>query len=566
MPHFLCSEMLQENYAPHDKTSEVVASLPPATELRLTTQFEAEQTNSTRWEQQHSSPTSIPSHPVSLPISSLQTLGHEQEATCHVQDATCQDEVVSANEVHHTPLHFLYKCATQARIMSPAEPNTSQSQHAAHLSFQISTDNQQLQSAIGQPYVPSVLNASEHVYPAALATHEQVLADEHLFQETLQKLHVALAVKCTIPKIGRKDLNLHILYREVTSRGGLEVVIKDRKWKAITIALDFPPTITNASYILRKYYTNLLHHYEQVYFRRAQGQIVPPPATMTMSSPVVSQLVDSDFNHEASDCVESGMNTTKGAINSAQALGVDPASSIGSVVTGSIDGKFDHGYLVTVMVGMRKMRGVLYHVPSTNSLPQNAIVPALVNNIGSELKSSDLGPMLGEKRRRKDIMRKDPKAPRQNRTGYNFFFAEQHAKLKMVKPDKDRMISKIIGDLWNKLSEDERSPYQELGIQDKERYRREMKQYREGNNLQLTWSRNSIDLQGCYRPSRKSKIGNGNTDPCCGKSNLAIDTNDLKLAQPQDHGLDAAGGSVSLEPGFDVHRESHSMWEQGVCG
>ena len=53
---------------------------------------------------------------------------------------------------------------------------------------------------------------------------------------------------------------------------------------------------------------------------------------------------------------------------------VDPASSIGSIVTGSIDGKVDYAYLVTVMVGTRKMRGVLSHVPPPVCGPPSASV------------------------------------------------------------------------------------------------------------------------------------------------------------------------------------------------
>ena len=35
---------------------------------------------------------------------------------------------------------------------------------------------------------------------------------------------------------------------------------------------------------------------------------------------------------------------------------VDPASSIGSIVTGYIDGKLEYAYFVTVMVGTIKMK------------------------------------------------------------------------------------------------------------------------------------------------------------------------------------------------------------------
>ena len=54
------------------------------------------------------------------------------------------------------------------------------------------------------------------------------------------------------------------------------------------------------------------------------------------------------------------------------------------------------------------------------------------------------------------MSRKDPNAPRQNRTSYNFFFTEQRAKLNSIKLDKDRAINKMIGALWNRLSEDDK--------------------------------------------------------------------------------------------------------------
>ncbi|MCO5611821.1 hypothetical protein L7F22_066080 [Adiantum nelumboides] len=48
-----------------------------------------------------------------------------------------------------------------------------------------------------------------------------------------------------------------------------------------------------------------------------------------------------------------------------------------------------------------------------------------------------------------------------------------------MQPDKDRAISKMIGELWSKLSEDEKIPYQVKGVKDKERYVKEMKEYKE---------------------------------------------------------------------------------------
>lgn len=136
---------------------------------------------------------------------------------------------------------------------------------------------------------------------------------------------------------------------------------------------------------------------------------------------------------------------------------VDSASSVGAMVTGAIHGKFENGYLVTVTVGTRKLSGVLYHVASTNTLPQNACVQVMMPDVGSELKPAALAPRVGRKRKKTRVYRKDPNAPRQNQTGYNFFFAEQRAKLKTMQPDKDRAISKKIGELWNRLSENEKN-------------------------------------------------------------------------------------------------------------
>lgn len=45
-------------------------------------------------------------------------------------------------------------------------------------------------------------------------------------------------------------------------------VVKDRKWKEVTMVFKYPSTITSASFVLRKYYQSLLYHFEQVYYFR----------------------------------------------------------------------------------------------------------------------------------------------------------------------------------------------------------------------------------------------------------------------------------------------------------
>ena len=46
-------------------------------------------------------------------------------------------------------------------------------------------------------------------------------------------------------------------------------IIRERRWKEVTAVFNFPSTATNASFVLRKYYSSLLYHYEQIYYFKA---------------------------------------------------------------------------------------------------------------------------------------------------------------------------------------------------------------------------------------------------------------------------------------------------------
>jgi len=128
-------------------------------------------------------------------------------------------------------------------------------------------------------------------------------------------------------------------------------------------------------------------------------------------------------------------------------------SSSGSPVIGVIDGKFESGYLVTVTIGSEKLKGVLYQAPQNPVLhASHHSVPANNNNA-----SASVGVHRRRRRKKSEIKRRDPAHPKPNRSGYNFFFAEQHARLKALHHGKDREISRMIGELWNKLKESEKT-------------------------------------------------------------------------------------------------------------
>ncbi|GMY26816.1 high mobility group B protein 15 [Fagus crenata] len=311
-------------------------------------------------------------------------------------------------------------------------------------------------------------------YPPPLAKYEDVVVNPNVFMDSLEKLHASLGSKFMIPIIGGKELDLHRLFVEVTSRGGIEKIIRERRWKEVTAVFNFPSTATNASFVLRKYYFSLLHHYERIYFFKAQGPPVSSDSLMSPSTtPIAAQRTESlQPTPETHAAV-----LLQQRINTAELPGARSVSSSGTSVNGVIDGKFESGYLVTVMLGSEKLKGVLYLAPQNTEqqVPQNYSVFASKN------KNSSTVPGIHRRRRRKksEIKRRDPAHPKPNRSGYNFFFAEQHARLKPLHPGKDRDISRMIGELWNKLKEPEKSVYQEKAIKDKERYRLEMEDYRE---------------------------------------------------------------------------------------
>ncbi|CAM8911740.1 unnamed protein product [Rhodiola kirilowii] len=325
-------------------------------------------------------------------------------------------------------------------------------------------------------------------YPPALAKYEDVVSNPKLFISTLEKLHSAMGTKFMIPVIGGKELDLHRLFVEVTSRGGIEKLVREKKWKEVTAVFKFPSSATNASFVLRKYYISLLHHYEQIYYFKAKNWVpssdfVNAPHKTPMSARggyAVSALPVTPGSGVPQQNINSGMPGSQGTLAVAHP-GNHPAPLTGTSVTGIIDGKFDSGYLVTITIGSQKLKGVLYQAAEGTAQPvpqyQPVMVPYAADAIVAGVTAS--GSQRRKRRKKSEIKRRDPAHPKPNRSGYNFFFAEQHARLKTLHPGKDREISKMIGELWTNLNETERSVYQETAMKDKDRYKTEMEGYRE---------------------------------------------------------------------------------------
>jgi len=128
---------------------------------------------------------------------------------------------------------------------------------------------------------------------------------------------------------------------------------------------------------------------------------------------------------------------------------VTPVQGYDAVFSGTIDVKFDGGYVVTVTVGSEELKGVLFHVPDNMSRRSNTEGNPSSQNHGEGTSGS-------QSRKRAKYTPRDPFRPKSNRSGYNFFFAENYAMLKPSYHGQERAISKRIGFLWNNLSEAER--------------------------------------------------------------------------------------------------------------
>ncbi|XP_029120126.2 high mobility group B protein 9-like [Elaeis guineensis] len=304
-------------------------------------------------------------------------------------------------------------------------------------------------------------------YAAPLVSHQEVVRDRSVFMDTLRQFHATMGTKFMVPVIGGKDLDLHLLYILVTQKDGIEKVIAEKKWREVIAAFNFPRTTTSASFVLRKYYLSLLHQYEQVYFIGARGPLVPPSACLQTKT-----------LRRKLDQTESVLDPEMAACRRRRRRSSTLTGPYNIPVTGRISGRFEHGYFVTVNIGSKPLHGILYHAPhhssasSSMAVQSNAIVPCVPPNQSS--------------RRRRGHRNRDPAHPKPNRSAYNFFFAEKHAKLKVLHPNRERDFIKMIGEAWNRLTGEERKVYDECGRRDKERYRREKQEYKERLKLAQT--------------------------------------------------------------------------------
>uniref|UniRef100_A0A7N0UN21 ARID domain-containing protein n=1 Tax=Kalanchoe fedtschenkoi TaxID=63787 RepID=A0A7N0UN21_KALFE len=233
-----------------------------------------------------------------------------------------------------------------------------------------------------------------HSFTPTEALYHDAVRSADVFWKLLHQLHASLGNRIRVPKIGGKTLDLHLLFVEVTSRGGFEKVVSDRRWKEVIAAFNFPSTITSASFVIRKYYVSLLYQFEEAYYF---GKQVLQPQPQPQPQPQISE--------------------------SAQPASPEPQQ--GSSVIGVIDGKFDSGYLVSVKIGGEVLKGVLYHIPQAPQISE----------------TSNASAITPEKTKKSQKSSRDSSRNKKSRKSYSLSFSEDYARVQPVCYEQEEKVT-----------------------------------------------------------------------------------------------------------------------------
>jgi ABC-type transporter MlaC component len=110
----------------------------------------------------------------------------------------------------------------------------------------------------------------------------------------------------------------------------------------------------------------------------------------------------------------------------------------------------------------------------------------LIEQICKELNAEDRVEELVKKYISNDFSKlkpkKDPNMPKKPKSGY-MFFCDEHRRVVMTKNKSAKMgeISKILGNMWKKMDEEEKKPYMDQAEEAKEEYTEALKDYKANN-------------------------------------------------------------------------------------
>ncbi|CAI9768902.1 unnamed protein product [Fraxinus pennsylvanica] len=314
-------------------------------------------------------------------------------------------------------------------------------------------------------------NDSGEMSPKSPALNARDKASDDSFYRKLSKLHESSGLS-RVFNFREANLDLHLLYKEVTQRGGFHQVTKYGKWYEVASILNLQCSVSMRPIELQTVYENLLYQFEQMYHYR-----VPKEAN---TRPDKTSLGRSSYGDSLS-CVTGKRKYC------------DSSSSLSTVCSCDLEGPAEK----------KKINNHSYQVSA-------------VDQIQAMLSTAD-----------KELI-KEADAPLKPRTGYQIFLRIACHGLKEIygENSSSQNIRDMAIEAWRHLSEEDKLPYIDAHKMDRERYNRELATYERALN-----SSSSSEIHNDYFVSLQPEHENVLSHD---KSSVELANQMLKNAQSND--------------------------------
>ncbi|KAL2629320.1 hypothetical protein R1flu_014006 [Riccia fluitans] len=164
----------------------------------------------------------------------------------------------------------------------------------------------------------------------------------------------------------------------------------------------------------------------------------------------------------------------------------DAAFSIGTVIRCNVTGVINDGFLISAIVPGQDLPGVLSPVARPPNQTGQVATMRMRPELGRASEVSTRRTGVERRRYTRHKRRRAADFPKKSLTAYNFYFAEERGRLRKTFPDlNERQITQAIGFTWKRLSVEEKKPFMDRAVQDKERYAQQKYEY---NNQRAMFS------------------------------------------------------------------------------
>ncbi|GFZ07233.1 hypothetical protein Acr_19g0001700 [Actinidia rufa] len=267
------------------------------------------------------------------------------------------------------------------------------------------------------------------------------------------------------------SLDLYMFYKEVTERGGFNLVTKYGKWGEIASTLHCKGSVSMSPTQLHKLYAQLLYQFELTYHYRTLAKVVKPSDMKDYGSaskfngighPYGTENSSSCSTRKRKNCDNSNLSIVLFGPNDCPTKKKkcnDNSNQLSTVV------------IETICFASSLQRGASHSVHSLFWI-EGPKLAAPKPDVQTSPKNKE--------------MKKDPNAPIGSRSAYQMYLRKECDRLKKIHGETSgsHNIRNMAIDAWRCFSESDKQPYVEESRKDKERYNREMTAYKERKNMQ----------------------------------------------------------------------------------